>query len=123
MNGNQRLYWFMRLGMAALWIWTAYVSWFAFPHATSFDWLRQVGLSKHLALVLGGASALDLLMGVLSLALPSKRLWQAQCVLVAGYSLILALCLPQFLFHPFGPLTKNIAVLGCLAYLASVEKR
>jgi hypothetical protein len=118
-----KLYWSMRLGLAALWLWTAYVSWFVFPHATSFDWLRQVGLNSHLSIVLGGASLLDALMGVLSLALPSRRLWQAQFVIVAGYSLILAVCLPQFLFHPFGPLTKNVAVLACLAYLASVEKR
>jgi hypothetical protein len=118
-----RLYWSMRLGMAALWLWTAYVSWFVFPHSTSFEWLRQVGLTKHLDLVLGGASVLDGVMGLLSLAMPSKRLWQAQFALVAGYSLIITLCLPQFLFHPFGPLTKNLAVLACLAFLASVEKR
>jgi hypothetical protein len=118
-----KLYWSMRLGLAALWLWTAYVSWFAFPHATSFEWLRQVGLTKHLTVVLAGASALDFLMGALSLAMPSKRLWQAQFVLVAGYTLIIALCLPQFLFHPFGPLTKNVAVLACLAYLVTAEKR
>lgn len=119
---SQRLYWSMRLGLAALWLWTAYVSWFVFPHATSFEWLRQVGLSKHLSLVLAGASALDALMGVLALVAPSKRLWQVQFILVAGYSLILALCLPHLLFHPFGPLTKNVAVLACLAYLASSDK-
>ncbi len=113
----------MRLAMAALWLWTAYVSWFVFPHAASFDWLRQVGLTGHLALILGGASVLDGLLGVLSLSWPSKRLWRAQFVVVAGYSLILALFLPQFLFHPFGPLTKNVAVLACLAYLVSTEKR
>lgn len=118
-----KLYWSMRLGLATLWLWTAYVSWFVFPHATSFEWLRQVGLSKHLVLVLGGASVLDALMGVLSVAMPSRRLWQAQFAIVAGYSLIIAISLPQFLFHPFGPLTKNIAVLACLAYLASVEQR
>jgi hypothetical protein len=120
---GQRLYWFMRLGMAALWIWTAYVSWFAYPHATSFEWLRQVGLTRHLALVLGAASVLDLAIGVLSLAFPSKRLWQTQFMLVAAYTVIIAVCLPYFLFHPFGPLTKNVAVLGCLAFLTSTEKR
>ncbi len=123
MNRDQRLYWAMRLGLAALWLWTGYVSWFAFPHATSFEWLRQVGLSKHLVWVLGGASVLDAVMGALSLVAPSKRLWQAQFVLVAGYTLIIAVCLPHFLFHPFGPLTKNVAVLACLAYLAGAEKR
>jgi hypothetical protein len=118
-----KLYWSMRLGMAALWLWTAYVSWFVFPHATSFEWLRQVGLTKHLAIALGGASVIDGLMGLLSLAMPSRRLWQAQFALVAGYTLIVAYCLPQFLFHPFGPLTKNVAVLACLAFLISTEKR
>jgi hypothetical protein len=113
----------MRLAMAALWLWTAYVSWFVFPHASSFEWLRQVGLTKHLPIVLASASVLDGLMGLLSLAMPSKRLWQAQFVLVACYTLIVAVCLPQFLFHPFGPLTKNVAVLACLAFLASAEKR
>ena len=30
-----RLYWCMRLGIAFIWLWTAWVSWFIYPHAQS----------------------------------------------------------------------------------------
>jgi hypothetical protein len=44
-------------------------------------------------------------------------------VLVAFYSVAVSVGLPEFLIHPFGPITKNMAVLACLAYLAIREKR
>ena len=118
-----RLYWFMRCGMAFIWIWTAFVSWFMFPHVESLNWLRRLGLTHQTGLYFAGACLFDLLMGIASAVFASRKLWQLQFATVFFYSLVIAIKLPEFLLHPFGPITKNIAVLGCLAYLTSIEKR
>lgn len=62
-------------------------------------------------------------MGLASCTLASRRLWQFQFLLVVFYSIAIAVWLPAFLIHPFGPISKNIAVLGCLAFLGVMEKR
>jgi hypothetical protein len=74
-------------------------------------------------LLFNAACATDMAMGIASLAFATRRLWQAQLVLVAFYTVAVSLGLPEFLLHPFGPVTKNMAVLACLAYLAIMEKR
>ncbi|MBI2769742.1 MAG: DoxX-like family protein [Burkholderiales bacterium] len=117
------LYWVMRLGMAFIWLWTAVVSWFAWPHAESLEWLRRLGLTSGTEFAFAAACLVDLLLGIASCAFASRRLWQLQFALVVFYSLAVAVALPEFLVHPFGPIAKNIAVLACLAWLATMEKR
>lgn len=63
-------------------------------------------------LVLYGAAALDLVLG---LAFLSRR-WLvpagvAQVLLMAGYSLCIWMFLPEFLLHPFAPVVKNLPLL------------
>jgi DoxX-like family len=118
----RRLYWAIRFGIATIWIWTAIVSWFFYPHAESLAWLRRLGFTYQTELLFTGACLLDLLMGVASCLFPSRRLWQLQFAIIGIYSVTLAFGLPEFWFHPFGPLIKNIAVLGCLAHLALTER-
>jgi|GEM_PF-2603029 len=117
----QRLYWAARLGMAFLWLWTATSSWFFFPHEQSIIWLRRLGIAFHPDLCFAAACFADLAMGVATLLFASRRLWQGQMMLVAFYSIAIVFGLPEFLFEPFGPLTKNILVLVCLAMLAAME--
>jgi hypothetical protein len=69
-----------------------------------------------------GSAGLDALLGVLTLAAPGRRLWQVQIGLIAVYSAIVAICLPEFLIHPFGPLLKNAGLLGALAALLFLEE-
>lgn len=116
-----RLYWLMRIGIVFIWSWTAYVSWFAYPQAESLDWLRRVGLTQQVYLWFVGACLFDLLMGIASAIFPSRLLWQCQMIAVIFYTIVIAIFLPEFLIHPFGPITKNLAVLACLAYLAIME--
>lgn len=116
-----RLYWAMRMTMAFIWIWTAFTSWFIFPHAQSLEWLRQVGLTHNAVPAFVAACFLDLAMGVVSCFFPSRRIWQLQFVVVVFYSIAIAVCIPTFIFHPFGPVTKNMTVLCCLAYLVMME--
>jgi len=118
-----RLYWCMRLGIGVIWLWTAYVSWFIFPHSQSVDWLRRIGIAGHADSAFAMLCVLDLLMGILSCVFASALLWWIQLLVVAGYSVVIAILLPEFLFHPFGPIIKNLAVLCCLAFLGIVERR
>ena len=50
-------------------------------------------------------------------------LWRAQIGLVAAYSAIIALWLPEWWLHPFGPLVKNIPLLAVLVLLHEMEER
>jgi hypothetical protein len=118
-----QLYWLMRLGMTFIWLWTAITSWYFYPHAKSLAWLRQVGLVDHTTFWLASACLFDLLLGIASGLFPSRKLWQIQLALIVFYTVVITIYLPEFLFHPFGPITKNIAVLACLSFLISTEKR
>jgi branched-subunit amino acid ABC-type transport system permease component len=117
----QNLYWLMRIGMAVIWIWTAYVSWFVYPQAESLEWLSRIGLAQQAYLWFVVACLFDLGMGIASAIFSSRRLWQGQILAVILYTLVILIYLPEFFNHPFGPLTKNIAVLACLAYLTIME--
>lgn len=117
-----RVYWAMRLGIAAIWLWTAYVSWTVFPHAESLAWLRRSGFVYQTELVFAASCLLDLAMGIASLLFGRAWLWWAQGALVAGYTVVIAIALPEFTIHPFGPLIKNVAVLACLWLLALTDR-
>jgi hypothetical protein len=117
-----RLYWIMRLAIGAIWLWTAIVSWFVFPHAQSIEWLRKIGISSHAEIAFSALCVLDLLMGILSCVFATALLWWSQLLIVGVYSLVISILLPEFLLHPFGPIIKNLAVLACLAYLGMAER-
>lgn len=116
------LYWSMRLGMALIWLWAAIVSWFIYPKKESLDWLSRLGLTYQTHFFFAAACGVDLLFGIASLLCASRKLWLAQAIVVIFYSLAIVIGLPEFLFHPFEPLVKNIAVLGCISYLILMEK-
>lgn len=114
MNNDHRL---LRWSLAAVWLLTALASW-RYPQAQSLDLLQRTGLSGTAALgALYAGIALDAMMGVLTLlALRTlqKWLWLAQGVVIVSYSVIIALCLPEYALHPFGMLIKNLPLLAIL---------
>lgn len=127
-NVNQRLekklvllYWLTRIALAIIWIWTAFVSWFVYPQAESINWLQKLGLFYETRLFFAAACLLDLGLGFATIFYPSHRLWLGQLILVTFYSFVIAFGLPEFIWHPFGPLIKNLAVFVCLGYLLIVE--
>ncbi|MCC4115132.1 SDR family oxidoreductase [Aromatoleum toluclasticum] len=112
----------LRVALAIIWFVTAIVSAGAYPQADSLALLARVGLAGVPAFVaLYGAAALDFAFGVATLFRPGRRLWLAQAGLVLAYTAIIAFALPEFLVHPFGPITKNLAVLAILIVLHSRE--
>lgn len=115
--------WLLRGALAFVWLATAWVSLFVYPVASSHQLLAACGLPNSLFEPLRiGAAGLDAVFGVLTLLRPGRRLWRWQLALIASYSALVALCLPEFLAHPFGPLTKNAALLAALAALLILEE-
>lgn len=110
--------------LAAIWLLTAFASAGLFPLADSLALLAPYGLHGGLALAtLAAATLLDASLGVLTLLRPGRRLWWAQLALIAAYTVLIAWRLPAFLFHPFGPILKNLAVAALLFQLVTEEKR
>ena len=101
-----------------MWLVTAYVSWFGWPHAESRSWLAACGVPAALQEpLLLAASITDATIGVLLLFRPRRWLWAAQLALVGGYTVMLSVFLPYFWAHPFGPLLKNLPLLALMALL------
>jgi hypothetical protein len=105
----------IRLTLAIVWLVTGALSLGIYPQANSLDLLERVGLQGEIALTtLYLASALDIVLGLLTLLWPGKRLWQVQAMLVIAYTLMISVWLPEFWLHPFGPVLKNLPVLMLL---------
>jgi uncharacterized protein YbjT (DUF2867 family) len=112
----------LRASLALVWLITGLLSLGIYPVDASLALLARTGLSGTPALIaLYGAAGLDLFFGWATLFRPGRRLWLAQMALIAGYSLVIALCLPEYLIHPFGPLSKNLPILALLFVLLSEE--
>lgn len=121
-----RLAWllpFMRATVGIVWIATAVLSLGVYPVAESYALLARVGLNGALATVaLHGAALIDLAFGVGVFILRDRRwLWRAQMILIVGYSVIIAIYLPEFWLHPFGPILKNLAMLAVILMLHEFE--
>lgn len=114
----------LRLSIAAVWLATALVSAGLYPVGQSYELLTRSGVPPALApLMLYGACAVDLLMGLATLFLRRRRwLWTVQLALIAFYSLVIAYKLPEFLLHPYGPLTKNLPMLAAIWLLYELEQ-
>jgi len=114
----------LRLAIAVVWIATAIVSAFVYPAADSYTLLARSGIPEPLRpLMLYGAAVFDLLLGVGTLFLRRRRwLWLMQLALIGFYTIVIAFRLPEFLVHPYGPLTKNLPMLAAIWLLYELEK-
>jgi uncharacterized protein YbjT (DUF2867 family) len=114
----------LRIVLACVWLATAWVSAFAYPVADSLALLQRLHLQGAAAVTaLYGATLLDFALGVATLLRPGRRLWLLQAALVSAYTLIIGVALPEFLFHPFGPILKNLPILAILLLLICEETR
>jgi uncharacterized protein YbjT (DUF2867 family) len=113
----------LRWTLAIVWLATAIVSAFLYPPSGSLALLARVGLEGAPATAaLYGAAVLDGALGIACIVRPRRALWLAQGVLVLGYSVAIAARLPEYLWHPFGPLLKNLPILAILFILFAEEK-
>ena len=115
----------LRLSIVAVWIITAIVSYGLYPVEASYDLLARTGIPPALQpLMLYGAATFDLLLGLGILFLARRRwLWLAQLGLIGFYTVVIAIKLPEFLLHPYGPLTKNLPMLAAIWLLYELEEK
>ena len=51
-----------------------------------------------------------------------RWLWWMQIGLIGFYTVVIAWKLPEFLLHPYGPLTKNLPMLAAICLLYEMEE-
>lgn len=114
----------LRVSIAVVWLATALVSFGLYPVALSYDLLARTGIPGALQpLMLYGAATFDLALGLGILLLRKRRwLWLAQVALIGIYTVVIAIKLPEFLLHPYGPLTKNLPMLAAIWLLYELEE-
>ena len=123
---DARLRWsasLLRIAIAAMWIFTGLVSAGLYPVSDSYALLARTGITGQAATVaLYGAAALDFGIGIATLLLPDRRwLWRAQLAIIAGYTAIITLFLPEQWLHPYGPVLKNLPLLAAIWLLHVIE--
>jgi uncharacterized protein YbjT (DUF2867 family) len=115
----------LRWSISIVWAATAIVSAFVYPASASDELLARTGVAPELRpLMLYGASAFDLVLGLGILLLPPRGrrwIWLVQLALIGFYTVVIALKLPEFLVHPYGPLTKNLPLLAAIWLLYELD--
>lgn len=113
----------LRLLLAAIWLWTGIVSLGLYPVTDSYALLAPMGLmglSASIALYSG--ALLDLLLGLALLCRwRPVAIGAAQLVLMTGYTILISVYLPDLWLHPFGALTKNLAIAGATLAMMAME--
>lgn len=113
----------MSAAMVFIWLYSGLQPILTIPDA-SLQLLAQVGITAiwQWPLLLA-ASVFDVAMAVWIMWRPSCVCWWVQAGLVAFYSVVIALWLPENWLHPFGPLIKNVPILAMLLHLAHTATR
>jgi nucleoside-diphosphate-sugar epimerase/uncharacterized membrane protein YphA (DoxX/SURF4 family) len=126
-RSHARLAWLLpllRISLALVWIVTGIVSLGVYPVQESYTLLARAGVPVALQpLMLYGAAAFDLVLGVLTLWPLRRRrvLWLVQAGLILLYTAIITVRLPEYWLHPYGPVLKNLPILAALLLLAMLE--
>lgn len=113
----------LRCAVAAMWVATGVVSAFVYPPESSLALLARTGLHGAAAFVaLYGAAALDIALGVAVFVRRWRRLaYCAQLLLIAFYTAVITIFLPEYWAHPYGPILKNIPLLAAIAMLYQLD--
>jgi nucleoside-diphosphate-sugar epimerase len=113
----------LRWSVAFIWLITGIVSIF-FSAERGFTLLDQVGLTGPLAdLALYGTASLEIVLGLATAVGWRVRLMGGvQILLMAGFMAILTARMPELWLDPFGPLTKNIPLIGATLAMMALEE-
>ncbi|MEN5062344.1 DoxX-like family protein [Luteimonas sp. TWI1416] len=113
----------LRTANSLMWLATAWVSAVVYPVQASLELLQRAQVPEALALPsLYGAAALDVLLG-LAVWRPRWRraAYRAQLALIAFYTLVISLWLPEYWAHPYGPVLKNLPVFALIYALSKLD--
>ena len=125
---HARLYFFrpaLRTGLALLWIVTAIVSAFVYPADKSLAMTMSLGVTEHqAALLLYGGATLDAALGAaLLFNIRPALAGVLQIAVMLVFTVLATIAVPQAWADPFGPLTKNLAVLLATLTMIALETR
>ncbi len=114
----------LRVSVAFIWLATPFVTWFVWPRADSIALLTPTGVPVAAAgWLIDLACAFEVGLGIATLAgWRLGVLGVVQIALVLTFSLILAFSTPGLWGHPFGPLTKNIPLIGAILAMMVTRK-
>lgn len=114
----------LRASIAIVWIVTGLLSFGIYPVEDSLSLLARSGVSETLQpLMLYGAAALDIAIGIGILLIRRRWIWALQIALILFYTAVIAWKLPEFLLHPYGPVLKNLPMLAAIWLLMKREER
>ena len=117
----------MNAAIGLVWIWTGIVSLGLYPVAGSYELLADFGLAGVLAtFALYSGAVLDLALGILTFTTrgrPRQLVLLMQFLVIATYTFLITLRIPEWWLHPFGPLSKNLPMLAGIALLLAMEPR
>lgn len=113
----------LRLSIAFIWLATGLIS-MLISSAEGYDLLRQVGITGPVAtLSLYGTASLEVVLGIATIIGWRVRWMGAvQLLLILGFTAILTAGIPALWWHPFGPLTKNVPLLGATLVMMALEE-
>jgi uncharacterized membrane protein YphA (DoxX/SURF4 family) len=102
----------LRCSLAFVWLWTGVVC-IRVP-ADGLELIGRVGMhGSAAATVIRLVSVFEIGLGILLLAGAWPRSLAAiQIVLIAGFTAIVTVFLPEFWLHPFGAISKNVVLMG-----------
>ncbi|STX28997.1 oxidoreductase [Legionella beliardensis] len=103
----------LRLSLAFMWLASALVSAFFFPRVASYTLLAKVGVaSSWQPFLLNSACIINALIGIsLLFNYKTKLNCVLQVLVMAAYTVIITIKLPDLWLEPFGSIVKNIPVL------------
>jgi nucleoside-diphosphate-sugar epimerase len=112
----------LRISIAFVWLFTGIVSAFIYPIEHSYQLLAALGISGWLApLALFGAAGLDFGLGLATLLnYRLKQVGRLQLLLILSYTLLISWYLPEFWWHPYGPVSKNLPLIVATLIMISL---
>lgn len=114
----------LRLLVAAVWIASGLISAFAVPEAESLAMLAEAGFTGLPSRVaLHGVCVLEVLLGgMLAAGYRVQLVGWVQLALILFFTTVLTVTQPELWAHPFGPLTKNLALVGATLVIMAMEE-
>lgn len=113
----------LRLSVAFIWLGTGILS-ATVSASEGLSLLKQIGIDGPPALILlWGTSLVEIVLGLATAAgWRVRTMGTIQIVLILGFTAILSATMPRLWLEPFGPLTKNIPLLGATLAMMALEE-
>jgi uncharacterized protein YbjT (DUF2867 family) len=114
----------LRLSIASVWLIAGVISLWVYPREASESLLVRSGIPAEMA-----PYVLNLLAGTdIGLGLGTWMKWHLpfiaiiQLCLIVGFSLVIAVSLPEFVIHPFGAVVKNMPLFAATLVMLALEQ-